>query len=181
MKKMFTLISLVLLASSAFAGNYKVDASHTFAWFKVSHLGVADTMGQFREAEGNFDLEAGTFSFTLKAASLDTNDAKRDEHLKGPDFFNAKQFPVIQFKSSKVESLGGNRYKVTGELALHGKKKEITVEITKTGEGADPWGNHRQGLEASFTLNRLDFGMNFMEDLIGHEVTIQFTTEGIKG
>lgn len=173
----FSLIAI--FAGFVQAADYNVDGSHTFAWFKVNHLGVGETMGQFRKIEGNFDLEAGTLNFTLRADSIDSNDEKRDEHLKGPDFFNVKQFPVITFKSKSVTAQGKD-YKVVGSLMIHGKTQEVTVTLHKTGEGKDPWGNYRQGIAAEFRVKRADFGMNFMADLIGNEVSISFASEGIK-
>lgn len=181
MTKKMTVLFLLLASfvSVAFAGKHKVDDTHAFVWFTVNHIGMADTMGTFREITGHFDLEAGNMSFTLRADSVDTNNAKRDEHLKGPDFFNVKQFPVIQFKSKKVTSLGADRYRVTGQLSLHGKKKDITLEVKKTGEGKDPWGHQRMGLQTEFTLNRLDYGINYMPDGIGKEVSIKVSLEGL--
>lgn len=180
MKNVLLLALLTTFTGLATAANYAVDGSHTFALFKVAHLGVGDTYGQFRKIEGQFDLEAGKFEFTIRTASLDSNDEKRDEHLKGPDFFNIKQFPVITFKSSAVKPAGKDSYEVKGNLMIHGKSQEVTITVRKTGEGKDPWGNYRQGIAADFAIKRSAFGMNYMADLIGDEVKIMFASEGIK-
>ncbi len=180
MNKALLFLLLTAIAGLANAANYAVDGSHSFALFKVAHLGVGDTYGQFRKIEGQFDLDAGQIEFTIRTASVDSNDEKRDEHLKGPDFFNVKQFPVITFKSSSVKPAGKDSYQVKGNLMIHGKTQEITVTVRKTGEGKDPWGNYRQGIAADFKIKRASFGMNYMADLIGDEVQIMFASEGIK-
>lgn len=177
MKKLMTL--LIVAIAPLFAANHTVDSSHTFVWFKVNHLGMGETMGQFRHTEGEFDLEKGKLNLKLTTKSLDTNDEKRDEHLKGPDFFNIKQFPVITFKSTSVNKKSDGTYSVKGKLQIHGKTKEIQVDVREVGGGKDPWGNQRKGISAEFTINRLDFGMNYMKDMIGTEVAIQFAAEGI--
>ena len=182
MKKISLLMisTLVLASVPLIAANHVVDSSHTYVWFKINHLDIGNSVGQFRDVQGNFDLEAGVVNLTIKAGSLDTNDKKRDDHLKGPDFFNVVQFPELTFKGSKVVAKGDNKFAVTGEMAIHGKKKEMTIEVTRTGKGKDPWGNQREGLEAKFQIKRSDFGMSYMEKLLSDEVDIYFSTEGIQ-
>ena len=180
MKKILISLVLSLTLLTVNAANYEVDSSHTNVIFKINHLGIADTYGAFMETTGNFNLEDNKFEFTIKVDKINTFNEKRDQHLKSPDFFNAKQFPVIKFKGSKVKALGGDRYEVTGNLLLHGVKKKLTVEVVKTGEGKDPWGGYRQGLHANFTIKRSDFGMKYMLEGIGDEVEIFFSSEGLK-
>jgi len=182
MKKILILMISIfaLVGAPSIAANHVVDTAHTYVWFTINHLGIGNSLGQFREVKGNFDLEGGVLNMSIKADSLDTNDGKRDDHLKGPDFFNVVQFPELSFTASKVVAKGDNKFDVTGEMTLHGKKKEITVEVTRTGQGKDPWGNERTGIEAKFTIKRSDFGMNYMAELLGDDVEIYFSSEGIK-
>jgi len=119
---------------------------------------------------------------------VDTGNAKRDEHLRGPDFFNAKEFPAISFKSTSLtatESDGadaGKAYTLAGDLTLMGVTKPITVQAVKLAEGKDPWGNFRIGFDTSFKIKRSDFGMTYGVDngVVGDEVTIMLSFEGIK-
>ncbi|MDA1114813.1 MAG: YceI family protein [Planctomycetota bacterium] len=164
---------------------FKVDATHSWVLFKINHLGLGTAWGSFNDFSGNFVLDSektadSSVSMTIDAGSVDTNNKKRNDHLKGPDFFNAKEFPTITFTSSKVTGKGDN-FQVTGTLTLLGKEKEITVDVKMVGEGGDPWGNHRAGFEGSFTLDRTDFGMDFMKDGgLGSEVSVTLAFEGIR-
>ena len=111
--------------------------------------------------------------------SVDTKNEKRDQHLKNADFFNAKQFPVMTFKSTKVEG-SGDTYKVTGDLTLHGVTKPLTLEIKKGGEAKGMEGEIRGGGETKFAIKRSDYGMNFMQGPLGDEINIVVSLEGVK-
>ena len=150
--------------------------------FRVNHLGIAESYGRFNETSGSFEVEEGdlkSLSFEINAESIDTANEDRDKHLKGPDFFNTKQFPVIQFESESVKK-HGDHFEVAGELMMLGSKKPLTVELRKTGEGKDPWGNFRTGWHATFAIERSDFGMNYMLDGLGDQIAIIVSVEGIK-
>ena len=126
------------VAAASAAETYKLDPVHSSVLFKAKHLNVADFYGRFNDFSGTvtFDNEnpsKSSVNLEVKVESLDTHEAKRDQHLKSPDFFNAKQFPVIAFKSTKVEKAGADSYKVTGDFTLHGVTKPVTVEFKKTG------------------------------------------------
>ncbi len=134
---LITLTASLQFAPSAEAqsGNYTLDASHTSVIFSIQHLGISKTYGTFRKVSGKFTLDAakpaaGSFEVTLDVASIDTNDAKRDEHLKAADFFNAKQFPDITFKATKVEQTA-DELKLTGDFTMHGVTKKITLPLKK--------------------------------------------------
>ena len=180
MKRLILLALTLTLALPLTAAEFDIDSSHTFLTFKVSHINTGLTVGQFRKVEGSLDLDAGKLEITAYANSLDSNDAKRDEHLKGPDFFNVKQFPVLRFTASKIEKKSDKVYQVTGTLLLHGRKQMITIDLTKVGEGKDPWGGYRTGYEASFKLNRDDYGMSYGAAMVGNEVEVYFSTEAIR-
>jgi len=161
------------------AATFEVDNSHSFVNFKVNHMGIGAVWGQFRELSGNFDLDSGQLAFTVKANSISTNNEKRDQHLKSPDFFNAKQFPVIKFKSSEVTPLGDGKYRVQGDLMLRGVTRKITVEVEKLGEGKGPGGKQRIGVEVAFQVKRSEYGMKYMLEGLGDDVWVYFNGQGV--
>jgi polyisoprenoid-binding protein YceI len=147
-------------------------------------LGVSHNYGRFNDVSGRYsfdpnDPSSSTFEVTIKADSVDTHSERRDQHLKSPDFFNAKQFPVIQFKSKSVRKTDDG-VEATGELSLHGVKKDVTVGIEHVGSGEDPWGNHRSGFVTTFAIKRSEFDMKFMMGPLGDEVTLLVNIEGIR-
>ncbi len=186
MRRFFApLAAAFLMAAPALAAdNYAIDTSHTKANFRVKHFGVSWFHGQFHDVSGSVTWDAknpaaSTVEFAIKADSLFTADKKRDDHLKSPDFFNTKQFPTINFKSTAVKQAGG-KWQVTGDLTLHGVTKPITADFEFVGEGKDPWGGYRAGWEGKITFKRSDFGMNFMQGGIGDEINIVVSIEGTK-
>lgn len=179
------LLGSLAASGAATAADFKIDPSHTSVVFGVSHLGYSYTYGRFNKVAGSFSLEpeGGSFAMTIDASSIDTNDAKRDEHLRGPDFFNAAQFPAITFKSEKVQvkkTDAGEMYSVTGNLTMHGETRPVTLELRKLGEGDTPFGDYRAGFLSQATLKRSDFGMKNMLPAIGDEVLITISFEGIR-
>jgi polyisoprenoid-binding protein YceI len=179
----------VLLAPIASAESYKVDPSHTSVVFSISHLGFSYTYGAFKTNAGSFEFTPDnpatcSFEFTVDAASLDSFDAKRDEHLRGPDFFDVKQFPEITFKSTSVTSEVGEDgktvYNVTGDLTIHGVTKSVTLPMKLLGEGDSPFGDHRVGFVCSTSVDRTEFGMDFMAGPIGKQVAIVMSFEGVR-
>jgi len=158
--------SLLAITSALAADTYKFDKPHCAVIFNVSHGGYGIVYGRFNELDGSAvmdekDLDACSIEVTVQAASVDTNVEARDNDLRGPDFFNAKQFPVITFKSKSVSKAKNGNYQVTGDLTLRGVTKTITVEFRKIGEGDDSRGNHRAGWTASFSIEREDYGINY--------------------
>jgi polyisoprenoid-binding protein YceI len=183
------LVCLAPFTPAARADEFTVDNSHTSVIFGVSHLGYSITYGRFNKVSGTFTLdpagpEASTFQIAIDASSIDTNDAKRDEHLKGPDFFNAGEFPVITFKSTKVAAKRTERgvvLQVTGDMTMHGQTRPVTVELQKLGEGPGPGGNDfRTGFNCQTKLKRSDFGMTAMVGPVGDEVAITISFEGVR-
>jgi polyisoprenoid-binding protein YceI len=136
MKAMPSLLAaLALAASPAFAADtYNVDKAHSNAQFTIRHL-MSKVTGKFNDVEGavlidRANPEASSVDFKIKTASINTGEAKRDEHLRSPDFFDATQFPEITFKSTKVKATGKDTYQVTGILTMHGASKEVTLPVT---------------------------------------------------
>lgn len=165
------------------AGNYEIDASHSALIWRAKHFGAGYTYGWFKDFSGKFVVDADptkqSLELSIKVDSLDSRDGKRDEHLKGPDFFNAAQFPTITFKSTKVEA-GGAGLKVTGDLSIHGVTKSVTADVAVVGTGTDPWKNVRAGYETTLTINRMDYGIAFMPDGISNDVNLTIAFEGVK-
>lgn len=172
---------------SASAASYAIDNVHTSVIFKVSHFDIAPVYGRFNKVSGAFtydaaDVGASKFNADIDVASIFTADRKRDDHLKGPDFFNAKQFPTITLASTAVKAgAKQDTLIVEANLTVRGVTKAITFELTKTGEGKDPMGNVRVGFEGTLTINRLDYGVSYAPGGLGNDVTIIFAVEGIKG
>jgi polyisoprenoid-binding protein YceI len=176
-------ISVVVLSANA-ADTFKVDPVHSFVLFSVQHLGIANTYGRFNDIAGTvvFDKDNPSMSsvdLSVPVESLDTHNSIRDKSLKSPDFFDAKQFPTMTFKSTKVEG-SGDTLKVSGDLTIHGVTKPMTVDFKKGGEGKGVFGEMRGGGETHFTIRRSDFGMNFEQGEVGDEVNIILSLEGIK-
>ena len=180
------LIGALALGPIALAApvNYEVDRGHSALLFRIKHVDVGFTYGRFNDFSGKMVVDeanpaGSSVELTAQIASVDTNDAKRDQHLKSPDFFNANQFPTMTFKSTSV-SKTGEEFSVQGDLTLHGVTKPTTITMKKTGEGDDPYGNHRIGFEGAMTIKRSDFGMDKMPGAVGDWVWITVAVEGIK-
>ncbi len=163
------------------ADNFVLDPTHTSIIFSISHLGYSFTYGRFNTCSGLFSLDGGNsqFSFSIDAGSLDTNDLKRDEHLRGADFFNVNQFPTITFQSTAV-AVEGDVYNITGNLSMHGVTRQVTIPMKKLGEGPGPGGGYHSGFMTQFQIKRSDFGMTGMVGPIGDEVALSVSFEGIR-
>lgn len=173
------------------AANYDIDTAHSSAGFAVRHLAVSNVRGEFAKVTGVVEHDAKDLSktrleATIDAASVTTRDPKRDEHLKSADFFDVAQYPVITFKSTKVEK-ASQGLKVKGDLTLHGVTRPVVLDVQgPTPEVKDPWGNVRAGASATAKINRKDFGMSFNKTLdsgglvVGDEVAITIDVELVK-
>ena len=182
----FAVIAMIFAAAPT-ADDYSIDASHSAMAFKVQHFGAGYTHGRFNDFKGDITFDAkddskNSISITIKASSIDSGNEKRDEHLRGKDFFFAKKYKTLSFKSTSFKKKAGskNEYEVKGVLKMHGKKKDITVTAKFLGEGMDPWNNYRCGLSCNFTIKRSDFGMKYMPNGIGDDVHITADVEGVR-
>jgi polyisoprenoid-binding protein YceI len=150
-------------------GTWNVDPSHSSIEFRVKHLGISTVRGSFREFEGGIeigeDAAASKAYGKIKAASIDTGEPKRDEHLRSADFFDVENYPEITFESTSIEVIHEDEFHVTGDLTMHGVTKPITLHAEVTGTEEDPWGNTRVGLEAQGELKRSDWDMKFNQAL----------------
>ena len=180
---LMTLAGASTLASAA--DTYEIDLGHSGINFRVQHLGVAYTWGRFNDFSGTITIDEenpakSSVELTIKADSVDTNQGDRDTHLRSPDFFDSKTFPVATFKSSSV-SKEGDVYTVSGTLDLHGQKKPVTLELTRVGSGKHPRsGADITGFSGTYTLKRSDFGMTYGIGGIGDEVELFIDIEAAK-
>lgn len=172
----------VALVPSVHADDYTIDGVHSSVSFKASHIGISEVHGRFNDFSGSFKLDDlnSSFSLTIKAESVDTNNKKRDDHLRSPDFFNAKQFPSIVFKSTKVVPGKKDPFEVTGDLTMHGKTQQITFTLAGGKKAEFPKGSERVGFSTTLKLKRSDFGMDKMVGPIGDDVEVSIAFEGVK-
>ncbi|MEO6594285.1 MAG: YceI family protein [Planctomycetota bacterium] len=162
--------------------DWAVDGAHSSVVFRVKHANASWFQGTFDKISGQVSLdpakpEAGSVTLTIPVDSVDTNDGKRDDHLKGPDFFNSKENPSITFASTKIAKKSDTMFDVTGDLAMAGKKKSVTLAVEKTGEGE--FYGKRKGWMTTFTIKRSDFGMTYGIDknVLGDEITLSVALE----
>ena len=173
-------------------GNMKweIDPTHSEVHFKIKHLEIASLTGRFNKisgtAEAEEDFENSEFSFTANVDSIDTNDQKRDDHLKSVDFFDAEKFPKITFHSTKFKRIGHSTFELIGKLTIKEITKPTILEIKYGGTNIDPWGNTKAGLELKGKINRRDFGLVWNAAietggfLISEEVKISANIELLK-
>lgn len=194
MKKV-KLISAVLLiaalSASAQKTTWSFDKTHSKVQFDISHMVISEVSGRFLDYEGTVLADKGDFSdakidFSIDVKSIDTDDEKRDQHLRSPDFFDAAQYPKITFKGKSMKKIGENKYKLTGDFTLHGVTKTIELNVVYGGTVKDPYGNIKAGFKVTGVINRTDFGLKYNSIIdsgglmIGEEVTIICKFELIK-
>ena len=186
---LFAILAIPALASAA---TWQIDPEHAFVEFKVKHLMVSSVKGVFTGVAGTIDaddadLAKATVKVTIDSASLDTNNAKRDEHLRSPDFLDVARFPTITFVSKRVVTENSTIRQVIGDLTIRGTTREVALAVSEfTPALKDPWGNLRRGATASTTINRQDFGLTWNKALeaggvvVGDEVKITIDVELIR-
>ena len=185
---LFLLLSaIVLVPQSAMAEDYVIDTKkdHAFIQFKISHLGYSWILGRFNTFEGEFsydekDPSTSRVSVKIDPASVDTNHAERDKHLRGDDFLDVKKFPKASFVSTAFEPKGDGNAVLRGDFTLHGVTREIEIEVHLIGAGKDPWGGYRRGFEGSFKFALSDFDINFNLGPASKEVELFLSIEGIR-
>lgn len=170
--------------AAATGGAFKVDPVHASVIFSIKHLKASNFYGRFNDISGSFLLDGSDKSMidiSVKTASVDTGNSKRDDHIRSQDFFSAKEFPTFSFKSTSVKKTGENTFDVVGELTVRGQTKPLTVKVEKTGEGPGMApGVTVAGFETRFTFKRSDFGMNkyIAEGALSDEVSLIVAIEG---
>ncbi len=182
---------VLFMVMTGFAGDrYQIDPVHSSIGFTVRHMVIANVKGYFKEFSGTIiydenDITRSSVSVTIKTASINTENPKRDAHLRSPDFFDAEKYPEITFKSKRIlkEKDG---YIAVGDLTMRGVTREIRIPFQILGKVTDPWGNTRLGVEASLKLNRHDYGISWSQTLdngglvVGDEVKIDLNIEAVK-
>jgi polyisoprenoid-binding protein YceI len=165
------------------AAAYEVDAVHSSGVFRAKHL-VSPFWGSFHGISGTVSYDASTpeqstVDIKIAAASISSGNAKRDEHLRSPDFFSVKEFPEIRFKSTRVVSKGDKKLEMSGDLTLHGQTKPVTAAVEVTGEGQTDQG-YKAGFEATIDLERSEFGMSTGLPDVGDEVRVIIALQCVK-
>jgi polyisoprenoid-binding protein YceI len=170
---------------------YQVDPSHSTASFSVKHMVIAKVHGGFEKLSGNLIYDSvnpsdSSVVVAIDASSINTREAKRDEHLRSPDFFDVGKYPVITFKSARVEG-SGDQLKVTGDLTIHGVSQKVTLDVDgPSQEIKDPWGNTKIGASGKTKIKRKDFGLTWNAALeaggllVGDDVTIELDVQFVK-
>jgi polyisoprenoid-binding protein YceI len=178
-------LALPVQPAEAAPMSYEIDGVHSAVHFSVNHLGTGTAWGRFNEVSGSFTHDAekpagSSVQLTINAESVDSANEKRDQHLRSPDFFDAKQFPEITFKSTAVKEIAAGDLEITGDLTLRGVTKSVTVRADHVGEGKDPWGNFRKGYDIVFSIAREDYGVSYMKGGLGADVKIYISVEGVR-
>lgn len=160
-------------------GSYKIDTVHSSVIFKIKHLNTANFYGRFNEATGSFSLdEGGSIDVKINVDSFSSGNPKRDQHLRGPDFFSVKEFPEATFKSSSIKKTGASMYEAAGEMTLHGVTKPVTAKVELTGTGKGMKGNPIAGIEARVIIHRSEFGIKGNAAALGEDVELIVALEG---
>ena len=171
---------------------WQIDPAHSAAHFSVRHLMITNVRGEFTKLSGGalinpVDPAKSSVQVTIEAASVNTREPQRDEHLRSADFFDVANHPTLTFRSQRIETLGAEHFKVTGDLTIRGVTKEVPFDVEgPTAPVKDPWGNIRAGVSASAKINRKDFGVAFNAltetggVVVGDEVKITVEAELIQ-
>lgn len=191
MKKLSIVIALFSVALVNAQTTWNIDPSHSSIRFAVDHMVISEVEGIFSKYEGSVvttkdDFSDAKINFSIDVNSVDTDNEKRDGHLKSADFFETEKYPKMTFVSTSVEKIGDSKYNLKGKLTLHGITKEITLAMTYGGTTKDPWENTKAGLKITGVINRTDFGLKYNSVLeagslmIGEEVIITCKVELVK-
>ena len=172
---------------SGVAADYVIDTegAHASINFKIDHLGVSYVVGRFNEFTGTFSYDAenpnaSKVEVTIDMASVDSNHTERDNHVRSSDYLNVERWNQAHFVSTSYADQGDGGAKLTGNLTLFGKTREITIDVEKYGEGQDPWGGYRAGFTGTVALNISDFGIDFNLGPAAQTVYMDLVVEGIR-
>ncbi len=183
MRKLFMLLTLAVVWQ-AHAAEYAIDSrgAHASIVFKFKHLGISWLTGEFKRFDGSFswdenDPEASKIVVNIDPASLDSNHAERDRHVKGSDYLDVENYPEARFVSTRVVGNGPGKATVYGNLTLHGRTREIAIESSLVGQGNDPWGGYRAGFEGITTIDTENFGFSMPPT---NKVHLELYIEGVR-
>ncbi len=172
--------------------SYSIDTAHSEISFSVRHMMFAKVRGQFKSWSADLKYDAAapdksTLRVEVDTASIDTREERRDGHLRSADFFDTEKFPKMVFESKRIEAQGKGRYKLIGELSMHGVTREVTLDVEQTGHGKDPWGNERLGFIASGSILRSEWGLTWNQALetggvlVSDKVDIEVDVQVVEG
>jgi polyisoprenoid-binding protein YceI len=176
------LCTLAAVPGMAQTQTWYLDPPHSSAQFSVRHMGISTVRGAFTKVSGTVedspDPAKSAVNVTIDASSIDTRVEMRDKDLRGENFFDVAKYPTITFKSTKVESAGAGKLKVTGDLTMHGVTKQAVLDVDgPTAPFKDPKGKSHRGISATTTINRSEFGMTADAGMVGDSVAIQLDVE----
>jgi len=185
------LVAILAVPSPAAVTTWQIDPAHTAAGFSVKHMMIATVRGQFKGVTGSVnwddqDISKSSVDVTIDANTVDTGEPKRDADLKSANFFDVAHYPTITFKSAKIEKISAAKMKVTGDLTIRGITKPVVLDVEgPSGAIKDPYGNTRVALNATTTINRMDYGVKWNAKLdggvvVGDDVNINIDLEMIK-
>ncbi len=171
-------------ATPAQAEDYRIDPTHSFIEFKISHLGISVLKGRFNDISGDFNYDkqnpkSAKISVLVKTASIDSNHAERDKHLRGKDFLNVSKYPKATFATTSFKG-NGKTGTLTGKLTIHGKTNKVSIPITYVGAGKDPWGGYRMGFSGKIRIKRSDYGISYNLGPAAQSMDLELFVEGIK-
>ena len=192
MRRLWSVLVIAMAAPAWGQTLWEIDPAHTSVQFGVRHMMVSSVRGEFRKLAGTVraddqDPTRSVIEVTIDAASIDTRDPKRDEHLRSPDFLDVARFPAVTFRSKRIEKAGEGRHKVAGDITLHGVTREVVLDVEgPTAPVKDMMGLTRAGAHATAKIDRRDFGVAWSKVLeggglaVGNEVAITIDVEAVR-
>lgn len=171
---------------------WQIDPAHTDVSFSVKHLMISTVRGRFAGVKGAIVLDEAdptksSVEVEIDTATIDTRVAQRDAHLRSADFFETDTHPTMTFRSRRVERVGGNRYRIVGDLTIRATTRDVVLDATDEGRGRDPWGGDRLAFSATTTIDRSDFGLTWNQALetggvlVGNTIKISIDVQAVKG
>jgi polyisoprenoid-binding protein YceI len=180
-------VALLAPGLAAAVEKYVIDTegAHAFVQFRIKHLGYSWLYGRFNDFSGTFtyddnDPRNSQIEVVIKTASIDSNHAERDKHLRNEDFLDVKKSPEARFKSTSYKETGLNKAVLTGDLTLRGITRPVTIQVEKIGNGPDPWGGYRRGFEGTTSFALKDFGIDYNLGPAARDVELTLSVEGIR-
>ncbi|MCP8686460.1 YceI family protein [Marinobacterium sedimentorum] len=177
----------LLAAGPLYAAEYAIDTegAHASVNFRANHLGFSWVTGRLEKFDGSFNYDAAdpnsaSVAITIEAASVNTNQAERDKHLRSAEFLDAATYPEITFISTSYKTNGDGTGVLKGDLSLHGITKPVTINVTRVGEGDDPWGGYRAGFKGTAELKLKEFGINYNLGPAAETIYLDLNIEGVR-
>ena len=183
----YALAAAILLPAQVLADKYLIDTegSHAFIQFRIQHLGYSWLSGRFNTFSGTFDYDESnpdkaSVQIDIDVASIDSNHAERDKHLRGDEFLDVKKFPRAKFESTSFSENGDGTAELKGKLTLHGVTNPVTIDVQHIGQGDDPWGGYRRGFEGTTRIALADYGVKYNLGPKSKEVELILSVEGVR-